>query len=100
MGEPPRPEEAAYPDYLVALHLDAIVPSSGSSRHEALVFVWAMQDYQLRDGAFLHVGDQVEMQIRPWADVPPNLETLTRGEIFDRSILNQAPFWGEEILKR
>ncbi len=97
MGEVPDPNEAAYADYLIALHLVEVQSDDGSSRGEALVFVWAMRDYELTPGAHHQVGDEVTMLIRPWSDVSAGLDTITRGEIFDERLLMQSPCWGESV---
>lgn len=103
MGEIPDPDEAAYPDYLLALHLIDVLPekaanpSGSSEKREALVFVWAMRDYRLLPGAHHHEGDSISLEIQPWADVSAELGSVTRGEIFDQRLLAQAPCWGEEI---
>ncbi len=97
MGEIPVPNVAAYPDYLIGLHLVDVEPEDESNQTEALVFVWAMQKYELTPGAHLQVGEKITIVVRPWSDVSGDLDTITRGEIFDERLLMQTPCWGEVV---
>jgi len=97
MGEIPDPNQAAYPNYLLALHLVDIPSPDNSGTREALVFVWAMRDYKLLPGAHHHPGEKITLRLQPWSDVSAKLGSITRGEIFDERLLRQTPTWGEEV---
>ncbi len=99
MGELPDPEEAPYPDYLIGLHLVDLRSDDLETPGEALVFVWAMRDYDLETGARLRTGDEISIVLRSWSDVPDDIRTVARGEVFDPRVLSQIPCWGEVLSK-
>jgi len=96
MGEPPDPAEAAYPDYIIALHIAGIESGDPSRGTDALVFLPAMKDYEILKGGTHRIGQHISLTIQPWTDVSDDFGSIARGEIFDRDLLSREPCWGVE----
>ena len=86
----PRPNSAPYKDHVMSLHLGDI-----DGHAEALVFIAGMRDNVWTDAARLRIGDTVEIELKPWADVEEEYGSWTRSEFDSVDLLLQEPCWGE-----
>jgi alginate O-acetyltransferase complex protein AlgJ len=93
----PNPRTAPYKDFIVGMHLVDIESDRELEGDQAIVFTWAMRDRQLVTGAGYRVGQRLRLEIRPWADVTPELGSVPRGELFHDNLFLQTPCWGEEV---
>jgi alginate O-acetyltransferase complex protein AlgJ len=96
LAEVPDPRQAPYADYIVGLHLVDLSSEQSLDGNQAVVFTWAMRDRKLTDGASYRVGQRLRLTLRPWSDVAPRLESVTRGELYENDLLFETPCWGEE----
>jgi len=96
MGEPPDPAEAAYPDYVIALHLVDIESEDPACGTDALVFLPAMKDYEILRGGTHRIGERISLIIQPWTDVSDEYGSIARGELFDQDLLGREACWGVE----
>jgi len=97
LAEVPNPNEAPYADYIVGVHLVDLNAEFELDGTQALVFTWAMKERRLTTGAGYLVGQRIRLRLRPWADVDQDLESVSRGELYDHNLLLQTPCWGEEV---
>ena len=97
LADIPDPREAPYADYIVGLHLVDLSSDEPLDGDQAVVFAWAMQDRKLTAGAGYRVGQRLRLELRPWSDMAPQLESITRGELYENNLLFETPCWGEEI---
>ena len=97
LAEIPNPKEAPYADYIVGLHLVDLSSEFELDGTQALVFAWAMKERRLTTGARYLVGQRIRLELRPWADVNRDLESVSRGELYDHNLLLQTPCWGVEV---
>lgn len=97
LAEVPDPRIAPYADYIVGLHLVDVTSDEALEGDQALVFTWAMRGRRLTAGAGYRVGQRLRLELRPWADVTRELESVARGELYENNLLLQTPCWGEEI---
>jgi alginate O-acetyltransferase complex protein AlgJ len=94
----PKPGSVPYKDCLIAVQITDIRPISGKvSNSNIVVYVWAMRDNTLVDGAF-GVGQTVTLRLTPWDKVGANLSGLNRQELDDPAAFEWPAFFGE--LKR
>lgn len=92
------PRKAPYADYIVGLHLVDVTSDKALEGDQALVFTWAMRGRRLTAGAGYRVGQRLRLELRPWADVTRELESVARGELYENNLLLETPCWGEETL--
>ena len=97
LAEVPDPRKAPYADYIVGLHLVDVTSDEILDGDQALVFAWAMRGRRLTAGAAYRVGQRLRLELRPWADVTQEFESVARGELYENNLLLQTPCWGEEI---
>ena len=97
LAEVPDPRQAPYADYIVGLHLVDVTSDETLEGDQALVFIWAMRGRQLTAGAGYRVGQRLRLELRPWADVTREIESVARGELYENNLLLQTPCWGEEV---
>ena len=97
LAEIPVPQEAPYADYIVGLHLVDLSSNEALDGEQAVVFTWAMRSRKLTAGANYRVGQHLRLELRPWADVAGELESITRGELYENNLLFETPCWGEEV---
>ena len=92
----PRPGTVPYRDHIMALELELMdneqVERTGATAH---VYVSSMTDNVWTDAATITVGDVVVMTLRPWAEVAPDLDGITRGELTAGDAGFAEPWWGE-----
>ena len=98
LAEMPDPRKAPYADYIVGLHLVDVTSDEILEGDQALVFAWAMRHRRLTAGAAYRVGQRLRLELRPWADVTQEFESVARGELYENNLLLQTPCWGEEVL--
>jgi hypothetical protein len=55
-----------------------------------------MRGRRLTAGAGYRVGQRLRLELRPWADVTQEFESVARGELYENNLLLQTPCWGEE----
>ena len=53
-----------------------------------------MIDNELTVAADYRAGDQVRLSLEPWANVAPELDGISRGELDDPDLLRAVPWWG------
>ena len=97
LAEVPDPRKAPYADYIVGLHLVDVTSDEILEGNQALVFTWAMRHRRLTAGAAYRVGQRLRLELRPWADVTQEFESVARGELYENNLLLQTPCWGEEV---
>ena len=97
LAEVPDPRKAPYADYIVGLHLVDVTSDEILDGDQALVFTWAMRGRRLTTGAAYRVGQRLRLELRPWADVTQEFESVARGELYENNLLLQTPCWGEEV---
>ena len=92
----PRPGTVPYRDHIVAIDLGNIVtadtPVDGT---EALVYLSSMEDNVWTDAATIAVGQTITLTLRPWAEVAPGRDGITRAELVDGNVAFAEPWWGE-----
>lgn len=78
----PLPGSVAYRDFVGTLHLRGLRTAEGGalSATEVLAYGLAMQDNRLTALAQLRPGDEVEVELRPWAEKETEMGPLNRGE--------------------
>jgi alginate O-acetyltransferase complex protein AlgJ len=93
----PRPGSVPYADHITAVHLAdmSITGRPAAEPLEAVVYLWSMRDNVWTPGARLRPGDRVNLRLRAWADVAPQLEQINRSEIDNPEIQLEEPAWGE-----
>jgi len=95
---PPRPGTVPYRDHIIAIDLADIVadgaPTGGS---EALVYLSSMEDNVWTAAASLTEGQIISITLRPWSDVAPDLDGITRAELSEGNVVFAVPWWGELI---
>jgi alginate O-acetyltransferase complex protein AlgJ len=96
LAETPDPRKAPYADYIIGLHLVDVISDETLEGDQALVFTWAMRGRRLTAGAGYRVGQRLRLELRPWADVTQEFESVARGELYENNLLLQTPCWGEE----
>ena len=96
LADVPDPQEAPYADYIVGLHLVEMSSDEALDGDQAVVFTWAMRNRKLTGGAGYRVGQRLRLELRPWSDVAPELESITRGELYENNLLFETPCWGVE----
>jgi len=87
----PRPGTVPYRDHIIAVDLGEI--DGGSS--EALVYLTSMEDNVWTVAASLVVGQIITLTLRPWADVSPQLDGITRAELTEGTVAFAEPWWGD-----
>ena len=68
----------------------AVVSDSG-----ALVYLSSMEDNGWTAAARLVVGQTITLTLRPWAEVAPELDGITRTELIEGNVVFAEPWWGE-----
>ena len=92
----PRPGSVPYRDHIVAVDLVEIDTGSGvASDSEALVYLSSMEDNVWTAAASLVVGQTITLTLRPWAEVAPELDGITRTELIEGNVVFAEPWWGE-----
>ncbi|MDY7094749.1 MAG: hypothetical protein SX243_17390 [Acidobacteriota bacterium] len=93
MASVPNPASTPYRDALVALRLGDLASPGGELPESILVYTWGMRDRRLTTAAGWNPGQELELQIVPWARVAPELETLQRLELDDAGALLLDAYW-------
>ena len=92
----PRPGTVTYRDHIIAVDLAEIDDGgAGTLGTEALVYLSSMEDNVWTAAATLVVGQTVTLTLRPWADVAPDLDGITRAELAEGNVVFAEPWWGE-----
>ena len=61
----------------------------------ALVYLSSMEDNGWTAAARLVVGQTITLTLRPWAEVAPELDGITRTELIEGNVVFAEPWWGE-----
>ena len=92
----PRPGTVPYRDHIISVELVEIdIGGDGVSRSEALVYLSSMEDNVWTAAASLVVGQTIMLTLRPWAEVAPELDGITRTELIEGDVIFAEPWWGE-----
>lgn len=86
----PRPGTAPYRDHIVAIHL--VDTDQGD---DAVVYMHSMIDNVWTRAARLRPGEEISVNLRPWADVSERYDGINRSELDDFELQLQEPAWGE-----
>ena len=94
----PRPGTVPYRDHIIAVDL-ADIDTGGAMAvgSEALVYLSSMEDNVQTAAASLVVGQTIALTLRPWAEVAPDLDGITRAELAAGNVVFAEPWWGELI---
>ena len=68
---------------------------AGASDSEALVYLSSMEDNVWTAAASLAVGQTITLTLRPWAEVAPELDGITRTDLIEGNVVFAEPWWGE-----
>ena len=60
--------------------------------------VWI--DNEFTAVADYRAADRVRLSLEPWANVAPELDGISRGELDDSALLRAVPWWGEPTGER
>ena len=92
----PRPGTVPYRDHIIAVDL-ADIDTGGAipSGSEALVYLSSMEDNVWTAAARLTVGQTITLTLRPWAEVAPDLDGITRSELTEGRVVFAEPWWGQ-----
>ena len=92
----PRPGTVPYRDHIMAMEIELMdnepVGGAGAAAH---VYVSSMTDNVWTDAATINVGDVLVMTLRPWTEVAPDLDGITRSELTAGDAGFAEPWWGE-----
>ena len=92
----PRPGTVPYRDHIIAVDLADINTDSGvAGGSEALVYLSSMEDNVWTAAASLVVGQTITLTLRPWAEIAPELDGITRTELLEGNVVFAEPWWGE-----
>ena len=97
----PRPGSVPYRDHIVAVDLvdidtgGTLGPDGTDS--SALVYLRSMEDNVWTAAASLVVGQTIALTLRPWAEVAPELDGITRTELVEGTVVFAEPWWGTFI---
>ena len=92
----PRPGTVPYRDHIISVDLVEIdIGGDGVSSSEALVYLSSMEDNVWTAAASLVVGQTITLTLRPWAEVAPELDGITRTELIEGNVVFAEPWWGE-----
>ena len=92
----PRPGTVPYRDHIIAVDLADIDTGGGvASDSEALVYLSSMEDNVWTAATRLVVGQTITLTLRPWAEVAPELDGITRTELIEGTVVFAEPWWGE-----
>jgi alginate O-acetyltransferase complex protein AlgJ len=91
----PRPGTVPYRDHIIAVDLADIDTGAAGSGSEALVYLSSMEDNIWTAAARLVVGQTIALTLRPWAEVAPDLDGITRSELSEGRVVFAEPWWGE-----
>ena len=95
LTQAPRPGTVPYRDHIIAVDLaDIDTGDALTDDAEALVYLSSMEDNIWTAAANLVVGQTVELTLRPWAEVAPDLDGITRAELIDGNVAFAEPWWG------
>ena len=94
----PRPGSVPYRDHIIAVDLaDIDTGGAATGGSEALVYLASMEDNVRTAAAGLVVGQTIALTLRPWAEVAPDLDGITRAELVEGNVVFAEPWWGEVI---
>ena len=92
----PRPGTVPYRDHIISVDLVEIdTDGAGASDSEALVYLSSMEDNVWTAAASLVVGQTITLTLRPWAEVAPELDGITRTDLIEGNVVFAEPWWGE-----
>ena len=92
----PRPGTVPYRDHIISADLaDIDAGITAVSGSEALVYLSSMEDNVWTAAASLVVGQTITLTLRPWAEVAPELDGITRSELIEGNVVFAEPWWGE-----
>ena len=92
----PRPGTVPYRDHIIAVDLADINTDGGvAGGSEALVYLSSMEDNVWTAAASLVVGQTITLTLRPWAEIAPELDGITRTELLEGNVVFAEPWWGE-----
>ena len=95
----PRPGSVPYRDHIIAVDLgdiDLVGPvGTVGTDARALVYLSSMEDNVWTAAARLVVGQTIRLTLRPWAEVAPELDGITRTELVEGDVVFAEPWWGE-----
>lgn len=96
---PPRPNEAAYEDAVIALHLVDVQSDGASMPQELVALGMGMRGRRWTRLAEPRVGDVVDLLVISWEEVSDRYEGLQRVELDDPDfrLIDLPLFWVEEI---
>jgi len=100
MPKPPVPGQVPYKDATIGVHLTELQLVRGKcdleETTEMLVYMWVMRGNKLTPVARYKVGQQVQLNLKPWDDVRAKVGGYNRLEIDDPMVLMLDAYWGEE----
>ena len=92
----PRPGTVPYRDHIISVDLVEVdTGGAGASDSEALVYLSSMEDNVWTAAASLVVGQTITLTLRPWAEVAPELDGITRTDLIEGNVVFAEPWWGE-----
>ncbi len=92
----PRPGTVPYRDHIISVDLVEIDTGGAAvTDSEALVYLSSMEDNVWTAAASLIVGQTITLTLRPWAEVAPELDGITRTELIEGNVVFAEPWWGE-----
>jgi alginate O-acetyltransferase complex protein AlgJ len=92
----PRPGTVPYRDHIIAVDL-ADIDGATVNDGEALVYLSSMEDNVWTAAASLVVDQTITLTLRPWAEVAPERDGITRSELTAGDVVFAEPWWGELI---
>ena len=96
MTPAPRPGTVPYRDHIIAVDLaDIDTGGAAPAGSEALVYLSSMEDNVWTEAARLVVGQTIMLTLRPWAEVAPDLDGISRSELTEGRVVFAEPWWGE-----
>ena len=94
----PRPGSVPYRDHIIAVDLGDIDTGgtfvADGTDSSALVYLRSMEDNVWTAAASLVVGQTITLTLRPWAEVAPELDGITRTELVEGIVVFAEPWWG------
>ena len=102
-GAIPRPGSVPYRDHIVAVHIteiDVLARPVADTPPTAVVYLCSMIDNEFTAVADYRAADRVRLSLEPWANVAPELDGISRGELDDSALLRAVPWWGEPTGER
>lgn len=94
----PRPGTVPYRDHIIAVELADITGDDPTlDERMALVYLSSMEDNVWTPAATLSAGAVVTLFLRPWDEVAPEREGITRGELVEGDVIFARPWWGELV---